>query len=458
MQLEMRMETIEKYLNETKEGSISLKVSVQRGDDQWKPAQKSLFVSSVIQGYPIPSLYVVTFNGKKVVIDGLQRSTAIREFYNNEFCIEGTKSNLDGKKYEDLSEEEKRTFDNAELYIMDAGDVSQEELAELFIRLNNGTALAKTQLLKGYSGYDKAEWLNKMCQSNLMTTLADFTAMQKKNGADVECIVQGMILVDAFLTDENETPYSWRNISRDEQMHYSTDILSGKSEEELKKYEEIIEYSSKVTGSELYKKTMIPAVLFLSKVAIMSGVTIEEFDKYVTDISKNKPEVYKANMGAGNVSKRATVGRIQALFEDFKQKYPEKVTMNIDFEASLKRTTKKTTKTVVDSASKDNSNASSASGVEAQPQSDDVALKENVGQSEAGAVPEDNIIQSETEISADTASPDTENVETSADTVVETEDYKNSDVVSVSSEADTDDSSDVSNRAETDVTEIEPID
>lgn len=337
----MKKVTVKGYLEKVNTKDISTEVAVQRGDDQWKDAQKGLLISSVMKGFPIPPVCTVEFNGETLVIDGLQRTTALQGFYNNEFSIEGSHSELDGKKYDELSEEERNKFNNYEFNIMDAGEVTEQELSELFICLNNGTTLTKVQLLKGYAGYKNADRLNKMCKSDLLTKQADFTDMQKRNNADIECIIQGMILVDAFLNDVSEEPYKWKNISRKEQESYCENVLSNRTAEELKKYEDIIDYASSIGGNEIYKKTMIPAIIFLAKVAMMSEVTIEEFDKYVTKMLKDKPEAYKTNMGSGNVSKKSTVGRIKALFDDFKKEYPKKVTMKLDFDTSNK---KKTTK------------------------------------------------------------------------------------------------------------------
>lgn len=333
----MKKVTVKGYLEKVNTKDISTDVAVQRGDDQWKDAQKGLLISSVMKGFPIPPVCTVEFNGETLVIDGLQRTTALQGFYNNKFAIEGSHSELDGKKYDELSEEDRNKLDNYEFNIMDAGEVTEQELSELFICLNNGTTLTKVQLLKGYAGYENANFINKMCKSDLLTKQADFTDMQKRNNADIESIIQGMILVDAYLNEVSEEPYNWKNISRKEQESYCENVLSNRTAEELKKYEDIIDYASSIGGNEIYKKTMIPAIIFLSKVAMMSEVTIEEFDKYVTKMLKDKPAAYKANMGSGNVSKKATVGRIKALFDDFKEMYPEKVTMKLDFDTSNKK-------------------------------------------------------------------------------------------------------------------------
>ncbi len=110
----MKKVTVKGYLEKVNTKDISTEVAVQRGDDQWKDAQKGLLISSVMKGFPIPPVCTVEFNDETLVIDGLQRTTALQGFYNNEFSIEGSHSELDGKKYDELSEEDRNKFDNYE--------------------------------------------------------------------------------------------------------------------------------------------------------------------------------------------------------------------------------------------------------------------------------------------------------------------------------------------------------
>ena len=90
-------------------------------------------------------------------------------FYNNELAIEGSHSELDGKKYDELSEEDRNKFDNYEMNIEELRNVTKEELSEVFICLNSGKSVGTVQKLKGYAGYENANFINKMCKSDLLT-------------------------------------------------------------------------------------------------------------------------------------------------------------------------------------------------------------------------------------------------------------------------------------------------
>ncbi|NES22275.1 MAG: DUF262 domain-containing protein [Symploca sp. SIO3E6] len=56
----------------------------------WKPEQKSKFIESVILNFPLPPWYVnQTVEGKYIIVDGLQRTTTLHQFVNDEFELSG---------------------------------------------------------------------------------------------------------------------------------------------------------------------------------------------------------------------------------------------------------------------------------------------------------------------------------------------------------------------------------
>lgn len=165
---------------------------------------------------------------------------------------------------------------------------------------------------------------------------------------------------------------------------------------------------------------------------MMSEVTVEEFDKYVTKMVKDKPAAYETNMGSGNVSKKSTVGRIKALFDDFKKEYPKKVTMELDFDTSNKKKVDK-------SKTKDSKKKATKSKT--------VADKETTETAEVSANPEatkDTAGVASTDVSSDNGVSSEATADASSDTSVAT----NEDSASDSSEADAEPAKDVSDGTE----------
>ncbi len=73
----------------------------------WKLEQKSQFIESVILNFPLPPWYVnQTVNGKYIIVDGLQRTSALHEFVNDKFRLTGLEAftKLNGYNFSDLKQ------------------------------------------------------------------------------------------------------------------------------------------------------------------------------------------------------------------------------------------------------------------------------------------------------------------------------------------------------------------
>lgn len=115
---------------------------------RWDKQAKSRLIESFIMNVPIPPifLYEDTF-GHYEVMDGLQRLTAIFEFYENQFALEGLTqwSELNGLKYRSLPEKIKKGIDRRYLssIILLQETAKTHELAQqlkqlVFERINSG--------------------------------------------------------------------------------------------------------------------------------------------------------------------------------------------------------------------------------------------------------------------------------------------------------------------------------
>lgn len=81
---------------------------------RWDNAKKSRLIESLIINVPIPPIFLYEVGyAKYEVMDGLQRLTAIGDFYQNRFALEGLEEwpELNGRKYESLPEAVRRGVD-----------------------------------------------------------------------------------------------------------------------------------------------------------------------------------------------------------------------------------------------------------------------------------------------------------------------------------------------------------
>lgn len=134
-------------------GTITFDNAVQRGL-VWKDDQKSLLIHSMITGYPIPALYARKGEDRTYdMLDGKQRCSTIVEFKNDEFALtelppidaeteDGEEIDISGKKFSELPEDIKDIIKNYSLTIYYFENMSDDEVAEMFYRLNNGKPLS----------------------------------------------------------------------------------------------------------------------------------------------------------------------------------------------------------------------------------------------------------------------------------------------------------------------------
>jgi len=113
----------------------------------WLLSQKQLLIDTVLRGYDVPKLYFNKIDEKKYeVIDGQQRIRAIWDFYDDLFPISSNADPVDGKKvaglkYSELDTDTQLIIDTFNFDIMEVSGLSEDEILDMFLRLQNGTNL-----------------------------------------------------------------------------------------------------------------------------------------------------------------------------------------------------------------------------------------------------------------------------------------------------------------------------
>lgn len=139
---------------------------------RWDNAKKSRLIESFIMNVPIPPifLYEDTFSHYEVM-DGLQRLTAIYDFYTDKFALDGLDEwpELNGRTYSELPEQVRRGIDRrylSSIILLQETAKSEDEAQRLkqlvFERINSGGIKLEPQEARNaiYNGP-----LNKLCIS-----------------------------------------------------------------------------------------------------------------------------------------------------------------------------------------------------------------------------------------------------------------------------------------------------
>lgn len=150
--------------NQMKKNNINFDCAVQRGL-VWDVEKKSLLIHSMIYGYPIPAFYFTrNEDGSYESLDGKQRSNAIYEFMNNEFALtenipvvydpnyigegRGEPEDISGMFFDNLPDWAKEEIKTYSLTIYYFEEVTEDEVKELFRRLNNGKPLNSIEMTR----------------------------------------------------------------------------------------------------------------------------------------------------------------------------------------------------------------------------------------------------------------------------------------------------------------------
>lgn len=155
---EMRIVTEQGRIN--LDSIVTLLESKQNGKDKyilnpeyqrrkrWTNKQKSLLMESFIINVPIPPIFLYEVEyAVYEVMDGLQRLTAIYDFYTGKFALEGLEywKELDGRKYSELPENVKAGIDRrylSSIILLEETAKDKKKAEELkqivFERLNSG--------------------------------------------------------------------------------------------------------------------------------------------------------------------------------------------------------------------------------------------------------------------------------------------------------------------------------
>lgn len=123
------------------ENTLVLNAEFQRRS-VWPPSAKSYLIDTILHDRPMPNIYVrtktdlVTRRNYREVVDGQQRLRAIQEFADGDLLLSSQAKDFMGLRYEKLDDEQKRTFLQYKIGVVQLFNASDAEVLDIFQRIN----------------------------------------------------------------------------------------------------------------------------------------------------------------------------------------------------------------------------------------------------------------------------------------------------------------------------------
>jgi hypothetical protein len=368
MNVKERQLSVAKLVQAFKAGSLLRNPEYQRGE-AWSEVQKATFIDSLFRAYPVPALFlhVVESAGledapttKHEIVDGQQRLTALRDFRDGKFklldisdrsklripkSIRGKSAPWAGKFFADLPSDLQKQLEAIEITVFQVGaDAHPDEVRDLFIRLQSGTALSRQQIRDAWPGNlgpfieRLAGKLDKHATHKLFTVIdkrgqrSEDEDQRDYHVADRQTCAQ---LLKIFLARERD-PYAFPSVSANELdalYHEYTDFdPSGKFADRFKfvlsTTGDVFEKAKAQLGKTAKFRRLDVTVLmmYIQDVSKSDGVKIdkkavEELGKYVRQIQdrEDKP------------SGKSTAGStLQTYYKWWREQMPKDILVRLD--------------------------------------------------------------------------------------------------------------------------------
>lgn len=210
---------IKMYVDEVDNGEICRDPLIQRTDDQWTKKQKSKLIEAVLHNRPIGSIALAKGRAESKsysitsLVDGLQRTTAIVDFYHDKFALdkralpivcrcvdengseERVEIDIAGKKYSQLSDAIKTFFDKYRLTTYMHEGFTDDELDDIVFCMNNGKSPNAYQKIRFALGSSVMRYLQPVCDSTLWE---DVNGCKAKNDSILCCIVRTLMMMTFY--------------------------------------------------------------------------------------------------------------------------------------------------------------------------------------------------------------------------------------------------------------------
>lgn len=239
--------TIKQYIDKVDNGDIRRDALIQRTDDQWVKKQKSKLIEAVLHNRPIGNIALAKGRAESKnyaitsLVDGLQRTTALVDFYHDKFALDKTAKPVvcrcvdeDGnvekfeieiasKKYSQLPDALKVFFDEYKLTAYMHEGFTDEELDDMVFCMNNGKTPNSYQKIRFLLGSENMRMLQPICDSTLWEEVKGCKA---KNDSILCCVVRTLMMITYYNYNNLGSAAMTKFVDNDFDNYVTTGIIN----------------------------------------------------------------------------------------------------------------------------------------------------------------------------------------------------------------------------------------
>jgi len=265
---------------------IDLYPDFQRNDDLWDDGKQSRLIESILISFPLPAFYFDgTDDNKWLVVDGLQRLSAIRNFIIKKTLklqdLEFLKKDLTGLTFDKLPRPLQRKIEETQIvaYVIKPG-TPQKVKFNIFRRINTGGLVLEPQEIR--------HALNQGIPAKYVADLADLKCFKKATEEKISSSrMQDREFVTRFIAFYLTSPENYVP-DLDTFLNNSMTALSSLDKSILEKmkndFASAMEYSRRIFGNWAFRK----ADLYPEKRKPINKALFEVWSVNIAKLSENQ--------------------------------------------------------------------------------------------------------------------------------------------------------------------------
>ena len=313
--LQIKTRALSSLLKDIQKGKFNFNHPLQRQSGQWNRAMMSKLIDTILRLYPVyPALVEDNGSDGYGVIDGKQRLTIFESYANDGFSlsktllpieIDGVQYEISGKKFSKLDEVLRDRFLSREIQLYIMTDATEDDIREIFARINSSKGLSNTQKRTTVENEELAKIIFDLKSHPVFKKIT--TPNQRKKDEDKDIVRQTLMLLTA------SKDYDFGSFRNEDINKFLTMYNDNIDHDKIATLKEAMDSLDAAFEKIPVKKTTTPILLYSYYRVMKDKKGIQKWNEWV----KNFLETYDTNEeylkycnGSGTASGEMVKGRL----------------------------------------------------------------------------------------------------------------------------------------------------